>query len=99
MKNLLCLLPLLIVLSCSKEAAEKPPKVQSVTYLRQHYDINNKLSFVDTSIHWCRVSGEDLARFERETQTRYYICGTDPQIWGVLVIDKPCSIYPHKRIE
>lgn len=100
MKNLFCLLTLVILLGCRKETAEKPPLVKSVTYLREHFDTNNRLVRIDTSIHWCRVAGADLTRFEEleKTSPRGYVCGTYPEIWLRLTVTPACpAVIDHNK--
>lgn len=46
---------------CTKE---KQPPVKSVTYLHHYYNENDSFLKVDTAIHWCRLTGEELKRFE-----------------------------------
>jgi hypothetical protein len=79
-----------IILSCSKDTTEKPVS-QSVTYLRYEYGASGQLVKVDTSIHWCRVSGEDLARYQAVKRTNELICDTAVNMRLVLVIGEPCA--------
>jgi hypothetical protein len=92
MKFLISLLPLSIylLLSCSKPGLEKPVIFKSVTYQKHHIGTNGLTVLVDTSIHWCRVFGADLARFEAIAETKYLIC--DLPIRSVLVIGPPCLV-------
>lgn len=90
--KLLILLLTLVLISCSKVITEKPVIERSVTYLRHHYDTNDRLVKVDTSIHWCRVSGEELRRFESYPHYAGLVCDTDPVIRLFLVIGEPCQL-------
>lgn len=92
MKFLICLLPLSIylLLSCSKSDLEKPVIFKSVTYQKHHVGTNGLTLLVDTSIHWCRVFGADLARFEAIAEKEYLIC--DLPIRSVLVIGPACLV-------
>lgn len=79
----------LIFFSCSKEQIEKPVE-RSITYQIHRYDTKHTLIAVDTSIHWCRVGGEELARFEAITRRDELICdGGQNRL--MLVIGEACK--------
>lgn len=81
------LLPFIIA-ACSKDTTEKPVS-RSVTYER-HY-ISDTRAVVDTSIHWCNVSGAELARFESYPHYAGVVCDSDPVIKMYLVIGEACK--------
>lgn len=92
--SLLLTISITLGLSCTKpRIPEKPEFSRSVTYLRHHYGTGGKLSFIDTSIHWCHVAGAELARFESYDTLQHYICDTEPAIYLSLVIGPECKNY------
>ena len=64
MKNLLIFVLAVLFFSCEKDNASLSPDCQAVTYYIDRYDQNWKYLRTDVSIHWCKVCGEDLARFK-----------------------------------
>lgn len=90
MKKLIIPIAITLLLSCSKQHEELQPVVKSVTYLLHFNRPDGSLIKTDTSIHWCRVSGEDLKRFEAVTKTTEIICDTYNTL--ELIIAKPCLL-------
>lgn len=89
-------LALILFISCSKSqnTFEKPVE-KSITYQIQKFDTKHNLIEIDTSIHWCRVSGDELKPFLETTRTDELICdGTGNRL--VLIIGEPC-LTEHKK--
>jgi hypothetical protein len=84
---LLCLTSVFLF-SCSKNSDNIIDKEKSVTYLLHHYE-GNKFLYTDTSVHWCKVKGEDLERFESKPTVEESFCGTDNKLQ--LVIGDACK--------
>lgn len=57
------LLMLLILVACSKQPGILQV-AKSVTYLHHYYNEQKSYLKTDTAIHWCKVTGEELKRFE-----------------------------------
>lgn len=75
--------------SCSKQPENLIPIEKSITYLRHLYNDNGQYLATDTSIHFCKVSGEDLARFESKGNGEITFCGTYNRL--ELVIGTACK--------
>ncbi len=89
MKNITILLITVILISCSKQSADLMPVERSVTYLRHLYNDNGQYLTTDTSIHFCKVSGEELKRFESKGNGEITFCGTYNKL--ELVIGTACK--------
>jgi hypothetical protein len=87
MKKLLIIL--IILSSCSKPVENLAPIEKSVTYLRHLYNDNGQYLTTDTSIHWCKVSGEDLRMYEAKGSGEITFCGTYNRL--ELVIGEACK--------
>lgn len=80
-----------ILSSCSKPNLDPILREKSVTYLLHVYDEKNQFIKTDTSIHWHRVSGDDLTRFESKGNGEITFCGTYNRL--ELVIGDACKKY------
>lgn len=84
----------MLLLSCSKmRSDEKPISAKSVTFQRHHFGANGLTYLIDTSIHWCRVTGEDLVRAETVYQKSALVCGENIRL--ILVIGPACPGVTH----
>lgn len=81
----------IILMACSKQPENLIPVEKSVTYLRHLYNDNGQYLRTDTSIHWHRVSGEDLRMYEAKGNGEITFCGTYNRL--ELVIGTACKKY------
>lgn len=80
---------IVILFSCSKPSENLIPVEKSVTYLRHLYNDNGQYLVTDTSIHWCKVTGEDLRMYEQKGSGEITFCGTYNRL--ELVIGTACK--------